>query len=89
MSWFVYIIRCRDNSLYTGISTDVGRRLAEHAAQGRASARYLRGRAPLELVFKIEAGTRNEALALEHRIKKMTKAAKEQLVVGGITIPMV
>jgi len=45
--WYLYIVRCRDGTLYTGISTDVDRRLAEHRQGGNAGARYLKGRAPL------------------------------------------
>ena len=50
-AWFIYIIRCADGSLYTGITTDVSRRFAEHARSGPRAARYLRGRGPLTLVF--------------------------------------
>ena len=49
-TWSVYLVRCSDNSLYTGIATDVARRFAEHQAQGPKTARYLRGRAALTLV---------------------------------------
>ena len=50
-SWFVYIIRCGDLSLYTGIATDVDRRFAEHESQGAKAAKYLRGATPLDLAL--------------------------------------
>ena len=82
MNWSVYIIRCRDNSLYTGISNDVERRFSEHADQAKRCARYLRGRGPLKLVFQADVGSRRKALKMERRIKKMSKADKEMLVAG-------
>jgi len=81
-SWSVYLVRCSDNSLYTGIATDVVRRFAEHQAQGPKTARYLRGRAPLTLVFQCPAGDRGEALKLEYRIKQLSKVDKLRLVAG-------
>ena len=80
--WHLYIVRCRDASLYTGIATDVVRRVSEHAAQGKKCARYLRGKAPLELVFSVEVGSRAEATRLEVLVKRISKADKERLVKG-------
>ena len=80
--WYLYIVRCRDTSLYTGIATDAVRRVAEHAAQGKKCARYLRGKAPLELVFSVEAGSHAEAARLEVLVKRISKADKERLVKG-------
>lgn len=80
--WSVYLVRCSDNSLYTGIATDVARRFAEHQAQGTRTARYLRGRAPLTLVFQCPAGDRSAALKLEYRIKQLSRADKLRLVAG-------
>ena len=76
--WYVYLIRCRDGSLYTGIATDVPRRLATHR-EGRG-ARYLRGRGPLRLVYERAVGSRGVAQSVEARIKKMPKARKERLI---------
>jgi putative endonuclease len=73
------MVRCRHNSLYTGIATDVSRRMQEHR-EGALGARYLRGRAPLELVGQWIIGDRSTALRLERRIKRLDKAAKEQLL---------
>ena len=78
--WFVYIVRCRDGTLYTGIATDVSRRLAEHQGAGGKGAKYLRGRGPLQLVFARSAASRGAALQLESRIKRLPKTRKEALV---------
>ena len=77
----MYIIRCRDRSLYTGIATDVERRFAEH--QDNRGAKYLRGRGPLELVFKHRVGPRGRALKVERSIKRLPKLKKEDLVKSG------
>ena len=74
------MLRCADNSLYTGIATDVKRRFDEHQAQGPKAARYVRGSAPLELVYQRSIGSRAEALSEEHRIKQLTRTAKEKLI---------
>ncbi len=78
--WFVYIVRCGNGSLYTGVATDVTRRLTEHQANGGRGARYLRGRGPLELVLEREVGDRGRALKVEGRIKRLPKGRKEQLL---------
>ena len=75
---FVYILRCGDGSLYTGIAKDVERRLAQHRA-GRAS-RYTRARQPVSLAWSREVETWSAALKEEIRIKTMSRAAKEELV---------
>ena len=76
-AWYLYMIRCNNNMLYTGITTDVRRRLAEHKA-GKG-AKFLRGKAPLTLVFHMKAGNHSQALQLEARIKKLSKATKEAI----------
>jgi putative endonuclease len=81
--WSVYVIRCRDRSLYTGIATDVARRFAEHQKGGGKGAKYLSGRGPLRLVFQHTVGSRSRALKVEYRIKRLTKAKKERLVRSG------
>lgn len=78
--WHIYLIRCRDGSLYTGITTDVARRFAEHQASNGAGAKYLRGRGPLKLVFRKKLGGRSLALGVEARVKKLPKTKKEALV---------
>jgi len=76
--WFLYMIRCKGNMLYTGITTDVERRFKEH--QAGKGAKFLRGKAPLALVYQITVGNHSEALKEELRIKKLSKAAKEKLI---------
>ena len=78
MSWFVYILRCGDGTLYTGITDDVQRRLAAHRA-GKG-AKYTRGRGPLELVYTQEQPDKSAALRRELQIKKLSRAQKEQLI---------
>ena len=77
----LYIVRCADGALYTGIATDVDKRLAEHAS-GMRGAKFLRGRGPLEVVFAEAVGDRASALRLEHRVKRLTRAQKLELVRG-------
>jgi len=80
--WFLYMIRCGDNTLYTGITTDIKRRIAEH--RGKGGAKYLRGRGPLRLVYKKKAGTRSEALKMEYMVKRMKKKEKEEMIKKGL-----
>jgi len=77
-AWFLYIIRCKDNVLYTGITTDVQRRFNVH--QAGKGAKFLRGKEPLELVYQKEIGSHSDALKEEIRIKKLSKAAKEEMI---------
>ncbi len=78
--WWVYMIRCGDGSLYTGIATDVERRFSEHESQGPKGAKYLRGRLPLEIVFKKEIGSRSAASKEELRMKKLSRGGKLKLL---------
>lgn len=75
----VYLVRCRDGSLYTGIATDVERRLAEHEL-GEKGAKYLRGKGPLELVLQREIGNRSLATRVECRIKRLPREEKQALL---------
>lgn len=77
--WSVYIVRCGDGSLYTGIATDVTRRLGEHQS-GVIGAKYLRGREPLELVLERQVGDRSLASKIEYRIKKLPRREKEMVL---------
>lgn len=78
--WFVYIARCGDGSLYTGIAVDVAARIASHN-DGRG-ARYTRGRGPVELCAKRRCASQGDALRLELRVKRLSRAEKEGLIVG-------
>jgi len=80
--WYLYLIRCRDGSLYTGITTDVARRIAEHRRKGAGGAKYLKGRGPLELALRKKVGSRSLALRVEQKVKKLPKARKEKLIKG-------
>jgi putative endonuclease len=73
-NWFLYMILCSDDSLYTGITTDVERRFHQHA--GGRGARYFRGRRPLRIVYLEDGHTRSSASSREYQIKRMTKAKK-------------
>ncbi|HXV26628.1 MAG TPA: GIY-YIG nuclease family protein [Candidatus Paceibacterota bacterium] len=81
MPWFVYILRCGDGTLYTGIATDVQRRLAEH--RKNAGARYTRGRGPFRVVYRERVSGRSTALKREAAIKRLTRGRKLQLIRGG------
>lgn len=78
MNWSVYIILCADNSLYTGITTNVSRRLAQHANQ--QGAKYFRGRSPKELIYVESGHDRSSATKREICIKKLNQKEKFQLV---------
>lgn len=73
------MLRCSDNSLYTGITTDVERRLTEHNAD-KSVTRYTRVRQPVELVYQEKASSRSEATKREFQLKKLSKIKKEELV---------
>lgn len=80
VSWFVYLVRCADDTLYTGIATDVERRVAQH--NSGAGAKYTRARRPVSLVYCEEAADRSAASKRECRIKHMTRHEKEELAKG-------
>ena len=81
MPWYVYILRCGDGTLYTGVTDDVPRRLAAHRA-GKG-AKYTRGRGPLELVYAEEVPDKSAALRREAAIKKSGRSEKERLIQGA------
>lgn len=80
-AWFVYVLRCADDSLYTGVTTDVERRCAEHSAGN--GARYTRGRLPVQLMFTERHESRSSALRRELDIKSRPRAAKEAIIQRG------
>ena len=79
--WYLYILRCGDNSLYTGITPDVEKRFAMHCS-GRG-AKYTRGRGPLKLVYRERVGSYSEALKRERSVKSLTRNQKEKLILGA------
>lgn len=86
--WSVYILRCNDGSLYTGITVDPERRLQEHSGQLGAGkgAKSLRGKAPLAMVYCLPVESRSAALKLEYKIKQLSKLKKEKLVSGTLML---
>ena len=78
VAWYVYMLRCGDGTLYTGITDDVDRRLAAH--RSGKGAKYTRGRGPLELVYTEEQPDKSAALRREMEIKKLRREQKEALI---------
>ena len=78
MTWCVYIVRCSDASLYTGITDDINRRIAQHNA-GKG-AKYTRGRGPVKLRYLVACASKAEALGLEIRIKRLRRYEKLALI---------
>lgn len=76
--WYLYILRCRDGSLYTGIATDVEKRLEAH--RSGKGAKYTRGRGPLELVYREVCGDHSQALKRELEIKALARQDKLLLI---------
>lgn len=74
--WFVYILRCADGTLYTGITTDLARRLAEHNAGMGQGARYTRSRLPVALAYSEAAQDRSAAAKREAALKRLSRKAK-------------
>ena len=77
--WFVYILRCSDGSLYTGVTTNLSRRVNEHN-NSKKGAKYTRTRQPVQLVWSAECGSRSEAMKREASIKKLDRPKKLLLV---------
>lgn len=82
MSYFTYILRCADDTLYTGITTDVERRVFEHN-HSEKGAKYTRMRRPVELVYNEKYASRSEACKREYSIKQLTREEKESLLSGN------
>jgi putative endonuclease len=80
----VYIVRCADDTLYTGIAKDVARRVQEHNSNGALAASYTRARRPVVLVYQEAAVSRSEALKREYQIKQMSRNEKERLCGRGM-----
>src|SRR5882757_9579175 len=78
--WFVYIVRCADDTLYTGIAKDVARRVVEHNSSALLGAHYTRARRPVALVYAEAVQTRSAAAKREYAIKQMTRRRKDELL---------
>lgn len=79
--WILYLLRCRDGTFYTGITTDLERRLAQH--QEGAASRYTRGRGPVRVVYREPCASRSEALKRECAVKALSREKKERLIMDG------
>ena len=77
-TWYLYILCCKDGTLYTGITTDVQKRFEAH--QSGKGAKYTRGRGPLELVYRETCGTHSDALKREVAVKRLTREQKQALI---------
>ena len=77
-TWHLYILRCGDGTLYTGITTDVEKRFETH--QSGKGAKYTRGRGPLELVYRETCGSHSEALKREWEVKRFSREQKQALI---------
>jgi putative endonuclease len=84
--YYFYILRCNDNSLYCGQTNNLERRVKEHNYNKNKSAKYLRGKTPVLLIYQEEYSTLQEAMKREWQIKKWTKAKKEALVKDDIEL---
>ncbi len=78
--WFTYLLRCADNSLYAGVTTDLARRIHEHNYNDRLAAKYTRVRRPVTLVYAEQCESRKAACQREYQVRKLNKAKKEQLI---------
>lgn len=78
--WYTYLLRCADNSLYAGVTTDLKRRVKEHNGKSKAAAKYTRVRQPVELVYFEQVANRVVATKREYQIKQLTKQQKETMV---------
>lgn len=79
--YYTYILRCEDNSLYTGITTDLNRRLEEHKSQSEKSAKYTRTHKVIKMETAWTSENRVLASKLEYHIKRLTKKQKEELII--------
>ena len=83
-AWNIYMVRCADGSLYTGIARDVARRVAEHNSNDLLASRYTRSRRPVVLVYREKRKSRSAASKREYQIKQMKKKEKEALIRNGL-----
>jgi putative endonuclease len=77
-SWFVYIVECSDGTLYTGVTTDLQKRLDAH--NNGTGAKYTRSRRPVKLVWAVEAGFKKSAMMLEYHLKQYSRQQKLELI---------
>ena len=87
--YYVYMLRCRDNSLYTGITTDLNRRFLEHFNKGEKCAKYTAFHDVVGIEVAFLARDRSLASKLEYAIKKLSKAKKEGIISGKLSLECV
>lgn len=80
MEWFVYIIECADNTLYTGITNNLERRLRQHNGEIVGGAFYTQNKRPVKLVYKEQMKSHSDAIKRELAIKKLTRVQKEKII---------
>ncbi|WP_037416369.1 GIY-YIG nuclease family protein [Shewanella xiamenensis] len=85
-TWYLYLIRCANGHLYTGITTDVARRFDEHQSGGAKAAKFLRGKGPLTLMYQEQVGTRSDALKREIAVKKLSRSQKLAMIEFGMIV---
>ncbi|WP_299495952.1 GIY-YIG nuclease family protein [uncultured Shewanella sp.] len=78
--WYLYMVKCTNGHLYTGITTDIDRRFHEHQSGGKKAAKFLKGKGPLQLVYQEMVGSHSQALKREISIKKLTRSQKLILI---------
>ncbi len=80
--FYIYMLRCIDNSIYTGYTTDIKRRYAEHLKKSKKGAKYTHSRTPVSIAAMWETDSKSSAMKLEHFIKKLSKQKKEELILN-------
>jgi putative endonuclease len=83
MAYVLYIVECADGTFYTGIATDLQRRLDQHNGEKPRGARYTAARRPVRLVYEARFETRSAAQKEEHRIKRLTRTEKQALILAA------
>ena len=78
--WFTYLLRCADNTLYCGVTTNLAKRLRQHNGEIKGGAKYTKVRQPCQLVYSEQSQNRSEACKREYAIKQLSKVAKERLI---------
>lgn len=80
MNWWLYIVKCSDKTLYTGITSNITRRMSQHNKKEKGGAKYTAGRTPVTLVYSKECESRSDAQKEEIAIKKLSREEKEILI---------
>ena len=79
MKWFLYVLQCSDGTYYTGVTTNVDRRLTEHNTSKRGS-KYTKSRRPVKLIYSLEYENRSSAQKAEHKFKNLTRKQKQKII---------